>query len=128
MKCVVVGLGQFGTRLCRELTEAGHDVTAIDEKMELVDEIKDEVSLAVRLNATDADELKNQGVSDADIVIAAIGNNFEANQMVTVIAKKLGVKRVIARTSSPIHARILKLIGADEVIMPEEEAAIRMAE
>ena len=123
MKVAVAGMGLFGRSLAVNLARAGADVIAIDSRLEMVDDVKDEVALAVKLDATDEKELRAQGVHKVDVLVAAIGDDFEANQLLVILAKKMGIKRVVARVPSQVHARILKLIGADEVIMPEVEAA-----
>lgn len=123
----VIGLGRFGGTLAELLAEAGEDVIAIDKNPDLVDELKDKVTLAVTLDAMDEDALLSQGLDKCDAVIVGIGENFEANQLATVLSKKIGAKRVITRATSPIQAKILSLVGADEVIKPEEEAAQRLA-
>ena len=123
MKVAVVGLGLFGRSLAVSLARAGAEVIAIDAKMELVDDVKDEVAVAVRLDATDEKELRAQGVHEVDVLVAAIGDNFEANQLLVMLAKQMGIKKVVARTPSPTHERILRKIGADEVVMPEVQAA-----
>lgn len=123
MKAAVVGLGLFGKSLALKLARAGAEVIAIDSKLDLVDDVKHDVALAVKLDATDERELRSQGVHQVDVLIASIGDNFEANQMVVILAKKMGIKRVLARAPSLVHARILEMIGAEEVILPEELAA-----
>lgn len=128
MKVAVIGLGQFGKSVALRLSRAGVDVIAVDTNMDHVEDVKNDVSLAVRLDATDERDLRSQGIDTADVLVAAIGDNFEANQLVVVLAKRMGIKRVIAKAASPIHERILRLIGADEVILPDEEAAERVSQ
>lgn len=123
MKAAVVGLGLFGKSLALNLARAGAEVIAIDSKMDLIDDVRHDVAVAVKLDATDERELRAQGVHQADVLVASIGDNFEANQLVVILAKKMGIKRVLARAPSEVHARILKMIGAEEVILPEESAA-----
>jgi len=128
MKVVVVGLGGFGKPAAVALARAGFEVIGIDVELRPVDEVKEDVALAVRLDATDETALAEQGVGEADLLIATIGANFEAQLLTVVYAKKLGVKRVLARASSELHARILELVGADEILFPEKEAASRLAQ
>jgi trk system potassium uptake protein TrkA len=124
---MVIGLGRFGHRLAKELTDAGHEVIAIDNREALVEHIRDEVALAVCLDATEPEALKSQGVDKVDTAVVAIGKDFEANALATATLKALGVGRVISRASSDIQRRILDRIGADQVIFPEEEMAVRLA-
>lgn len=123
MKVAVVGLGLFGKSVARHLAAEGAEVIAIDANLDLVDDVKDHVAVAVKLDATDEKELRSQGVHQADLLVASIGDDFEANQLLVILAKQIGVKRVVARAPSQTHARILRLIGADDVVLPEEQAA-----
>jgi len=124
---MVIGLGRFGRRLARALTEAGHEVIAVDAREELVERVRDEVALAVCLDATDPESLRRQGVEKVDTAIVAIGGDFEANALATATLKAGGVEQVISRASTDIQRRILDRIGADRVIFPEEEMALRLA-
>lgn len=127
MKYAVIGLGQFGKSLALQLAKAGAEVIGVDSNMDIVDDVKNDLALAVKMDGTDERDLRSQGVHKVDVLVASIGN-FESNQLLTVLAKRIGVPRVIARASSETHARILKLIGADEVILPEEEAASKLTQ
>jgi trk system potassium uptake protein TrkA len=121
-----VGLGNFGRSLAVKLGRAGIEVIAVDANLDRVDDVKNEVALAVRLDPTDENDLKSQGIHQVDMLVAAIEDNFESNQLLVVLSKRLGVRKVLALANSPTHARILRLIGADEVILPFEEAADRL--
>jgi len=121
-RVAVIGLGRFGMTLARRLGESGAEVIAIDADARLVDQVKDVVSSAVRLDSTDPAALSNQELAKCDVAVVAIGENFEAALLTTVIVKKLGIKRVICRAQSEVHAEIYRQIGADEVIQPEMQA------
>lgn len=125
-KVAVIGLGRFGTALARQLTASGADVIAIDRNMALINEIRDEVSIAVKLDATDQAALRGQEIDLVDVAVVAIGENFEAALLTTVILKKLGVPKIICRAQSSFHAEIFKQIGAQEVIQPEMQAGERL--
>lgn len=127
MKYLVIGLGVFGRELAQSLIEKGAEVVAVDTRMEIVEEIQDQVTYAVKLNAVDERALSGIGVSEFDVGIVCIGENFEANLLAAVNLKKAGVKQVIARASNPTHQRILEAIGVDLVISPEVEAAERLS-
>ncbi len=123
MKYTVIGLGEFGHAVATSLYQSGHDVIAIDMEMRRIEMIQDSVTLAVCLDASQENALLAQGVDESDALIAAIGTNFEAQLMVVVFAKKMGIDKVVARATTPDHARILEAVGADDVLNPEEEAA-----
>ncbi len=123
MKYAVIGLGEFGRSAAVGLFRKGAEVIAVDADMERVNSIKDEVSLAVRLDASHEDALKSHGIGDVDVLIAAIGNNFEAQVLIVVHAKQYGVNKIVARATTPDHIRVLQAVGAHEVFNPEETAA-----
>ena len=123
MKYAVIGLGEFGSSAAVGLFRRGAEVIAVDTDMDRVNSVKDEVSLAIRLNATHEDALKSHGLGEVDVLIAAIGNNFEAQVLVVVHAKQQGIKKIVARATSPDHIRVLQAVGAHEVFNPEETAA-----
>ncbi len=121
---LVIGLGQFGSGIARELTGHGGDVIAIDLHESPVDAIGPHVSRALRLDATDEHALAELEPSRLDAVICAIGaESIEASILVTALLKELGAKRIITRVTSDLHARVIKRIGADELINPEHEIA-----
>jgi trk/ktr system potassium uptake protein len=123
MKYAVIGLGEFGSSAAVGLFRKGAEVIAVDTDMDRVNSVKDEVSLAIRLNATHEDALKSHGLGEVDVLIAAIGNNFEAQVLVVIHAKQHGIKKIIARATTADHIRVLQAVGADEVFNPEETAA-----
>ena len=123
MKAVVVGLGQFGVAAAVAFERAGVETIAIDRKMGPVESVKDAVDHAVCMDAAASGSLESQGVQDADVLLAGIGEDFEAQILVIVQARKLGVKRIVARATTEVHSRVLEAVGADLVINPEREAA-----
>ncbi|TVQ61876.1 MAG: TrkA family potassium uptake protein [Phycisphaerales bacterium] len=121
----VIGLGRFGSRLAVNLAAAGAEVIAIDRSRQIVEELRDRVTLAIALDATDEQALKIQGIDQVDCAIVGIGNDFEANALTTVLLKTLQVKRVVSRAGNEMQSQILTRIGADGVIRPEDESADR---
>jgi trk system potassium uptake protein TrkA len=126
-KIAVIGLGRFGMELARQLGAAGAQVLAIDNSRPLVDDVKDSVDIAVRLDSTDEGALLAHDIDKVDVCVVAIGENFEAALLTTVIAKKLGCPRLICRAQTEFHAEIFRRIGADEVIQPEAQAGAALA-
>ncbi len=123
----VIGLGRFGGRLARNLAAAGRDVIAVDTDRALIEAIRDDVTVAVAMDATDENALRAQGIHRADAVVVGIGQDFEAVVLCTVTLKAMGVPRVIARAANATSARVLERVGADRVVMPEDESADRWA-
>jgi len=111
--------------LAKLLAADGADVIAVDADRDCVDSIRDDVSLAVCLNATDAEALKSQGIDKVDVAIVSVGDSFEDSVLVTVTLKELGVPTVISRATSRVRAEILSRVGADDVVNPEKESAQR---
>ncbi len=106
-RVAVVGLGRFGMAVVEQLAASGVQVIAIDSDRELVDEVKDRVDIAVALDSTDERALRSQEIHKADVLIVAIGENFEAALLTAVIAKKeLKIPRVICRAGTSMHAEI----------------------
>jgi len=123
----VIGLGRFGSRLAALLTESGAEVIAVDRRRELVEEIRDRVSVAVCLDSVDAEALRAQGIDKVDVAVVGIGADFEASALTTAVLKQIGVPRVISRATTNTRGEILARIGADDVVNPEKESAERWA-
>lgn len=124
----VIGLGRFGRSVAITLEQNGHHVLGIDENEELVQEIAPYLTQAVIFDSTNIESLRAVDIMSFDTVIVAIGTDFEANIMTTVSLKELGVKRVICKAPTVQQEKILLRVGADEVVMPERESAVRLAE
>ena len=123
----VIGLGQFGMTLARELANADYDVLAIDDKDENIQEIAETVTYAVRADVREPDILKSLGVQNVDVAIVAVAENMEASITATMQAKDLGVPCVVSKAMNTLHGRILEKIGADQVIYPERSMGLRVA-
>jgi trk system potassium uptake protein TrkA len=123
----VIGLGFFGMSLARTLAEADCDVLAIDDQEENIQEIAELVTYAVKADVKEPGVLKSLGVKDVDVVIVTISENMEASILATIQAKDLGVPYVMAKAQSELHGRILRKIGADEVLYPEQSMGVRVA-
>jgi len=124
----VIGLGRFGQKLAIALAMSGAEVIAIDRNREEIELIRDQVSLAVRLDSTDEEALKAQGVDKCDVAIIGIGQEgFESAILTVVTLRQLGVKKILARAESLVAGEVFSKVGATEVIYPEIESAQRWA-
>ena len=127
-KFAVIGLGLFGTAIAKTLSERGAEVLAIDIHEEKIQDIKDDVAYAVAFDATDIKALKVQNIKNVDAVVVAIGENFESLLLCTVHLMELKVKRIIARAEGPLQRMILEKLGVHEILSPENEVGIAVAE
>ena len=123
----VLGLGRFGKTIAVTLAEAGFQIMAVDRREEAVQEVADLVTYAVRGDVTDPDMVRSLGLGNMDGVFVAIANNLEASVMATLLAKESGASYVIAKGDNELHATILKKMGADKVVIPEQEMGINVA-
>jgi len=126
-KFALIGLGDFGAHLAMVLSEKGAEVLAIDQNMDNLEEVKDSVAHTVCLDATEEKALSSQGIDEYDAVIVCIGDEFEETLLVVTVLQSLGVKRIIARATTPRHAQILRHLQIKEVILPAVDAADRLA-
>lgn len=127
MKYIIIGLGNFGASLGQKLTAQGNEVIGIDINMAKVDAYKEKLSHTICLDATDEYTVSGLPLKDTDVAIVAIGENQGANVMTTALLKNLQVKRLISRAINLLHEKVLKAIGVDEIVHPEEETAERWA-
>jgi trk system potassium uptake protein TrkA len=127
-KFAVIGLGRFGTRIARTLAQKGAEVLAIDCSQERVESIKDDVAYAVAFDSTDKKSLLAHDIQNMDAVVVAIGENFEALLLTSALLKDLKVKRVITRSGSPTQSTILQQMGIDDILSPEDEVGINVAQ
>ncbi len=124
---VVIGCGRFGSSVAKTLCKLGYDVLAIDKDPEKVQEISEYVTHSVQADAVDENALKTLGIRNFDVAIVTIGSDIQASIMGTLIAKELGVKKVISKAQNELHGKVLYKIGANKVIFPERDIGIRVA-
>ena len=125
--CVVIGLGRFGSEVARELCRQGCQVLAMDINQELVSQIANDVTHAVVGDGQDKGVLRALGVREFDCGVIAIGDDLAASVLVTMNLKELGVAQVICKAHDETHRRVLEKLGADRVVIPEQEQGARLA-
>ncbi|MCY3802549.1 MAG: TrkA family potassium uptake protein [Chloroflexi bacterium] len=126
MNIAVIGLGRFGSNLATSLSELGHEVLAIDSDERAVQQIAESVTHAVQADGTDEATLVELGITEYDLAFVAFGD-IEGSILMTTLLKQLGLKRVHAKARNSLHREILERVGADQVVFPEREMAIRVA-
>jgi trk system potassium uptake protein TrkA len=124
----VIGLGQFGSSIARQLSSRGAEVLAIDNSEDHIEAVSGEVAYGVTMDATDMKALRSQNIQDMDAVIVAIGEDFDALLLCVVLCMELEVKRIIARAEGRHQRMILEKIGVKEILSPEDEIGKLIAE
>ncbi|MFN9596834.1 MAG: potassium channel family protein [Bacteroidota bacterium] len=127
-KFAVIGLGQFGNAIARTLAVRGAEVLAIDSSEEHIEDIKEDVSYAVCMDATDIKLLRSHNVQEMDAVVVAIGEDFESLMLCIVQLLELKVKRIMARANGKHQRMILEKIGVTEILSPENDVGLAVAE
>ena len=123
----VIGLGNFGFHVAKKLYEDGHEVVAIDTDQEKVQAVHDHVSYAILGDAGSKEFLIGQGIGEMDAVIVSTGERSDLSTLITLHLKELNVPRILVKAISEDHGRILRKVGASDVIFPEKDMAIRTA-
>ena len=123
----VFGLGRYGIAVARELVNHGVEVIAVDTDERIVKAAAAELPICKCADITDPEVIRQLGISNVDVVIIAMANNLEASVMAVILCKEIGVKTVIAKSANEMHQKILKRMGADKVVFPENESGIRLA-
>lgn len=123
----VIGLGRFGRSLAKTLYELGNDVLVIDKDEDIVEEMAELATKAICMDVTEKDQLLSLGLRNFDIVIVSIGDDLESNVLITLNLKEIGVKKIICKAKNEMCEKVLMKIGADKVVLPEEDMGIRMA-
>ncbi len=122
----VFGLGEFGRSVALTMVKNGYEVLAVDRREDRVQEIADYVTRAIRADATEMNVLQSLGLDTMDGAIVAIGSDLEAGILITIGAKECGVPYVLAKAKDAIAEKVLRRVGADEVVFPEQAMGIRI--
>jgi trk system potassium uptake protein TrkA len=124
----VIGLGKFGFHVAKELFNEGNEVIAIDRDPDLVQEIDPFCTEAIVLDASEKEKLRALGLDEMDAVIVSIGSDISRSVLLTLHLQEIGVKKVLAKAVDEDHAKVLKKVGATEVIHPERAMAVKVAQ
>ncbi len=120
---LLIGLGRLGAQLAQQLSLYGHQVMAVDESEEKVNNVLSYVTNALIGDSTNEDFLRSLGVNNYDLCFVAIGNDFQDSLQTTSLLKDLGAVRIISMAEHAVQAKFLLRNGADEVIFPEQQTA-----
>jgi len=124
---LIIGLGRFGSSLTRTLVANGHEVLAVDKNAELVQDAAPHATHAIQADCTDEGVLKELGASNFTHAVVAIGDDLQSSILTTLLLKEMKIPTVIAKARDEMHGNVLRKIGADKIIYPERDMAMRLA-
>ncbi len=127
-KFLIIGLGRFGLSVAHSLAMQKCEVMVLDRVESLVHEIRDEVTYALVGDGSDRNVLEKIGVKNFDTVIVCIGDSLETSIMTTALLKELGASKIIVKGQNEMHAKVLRMVGADKVVLPERDMGARLAQ
>ncbi len=124
---LIIGVGEFGSNVARRMSELDCEVMAIDTDEERINAILPYVTEAQIGDGTNEEFLKSLGVDNYDVCIVALGGLFQSSLEATSLLKELGAPLVISRATNDVQMKFLRRNGADEVVYPEKQMALRVA-
>ena len=125
---LVVGLGRFGSAAARRLVELGWDVVGVDLDADVVQDMSDRIGHVVQLDASDEEALNTVGVPDFDVCIVSGASSVESSILLVLNLQHLGARCIIAKAATQHHARILHRLNVDQMVFPERDAGVHLAE
>lgn len=123
----VFGLGKYGVAVAKELVANGADVIAVDTKETIVNDLASEIPICKCADVTDPEVIKQLGIANVDVVIIAMATHLESSVMAIMHCKEIGVPNIIAKCGNETHRKIMKKVGATQVVLPESDSGIRLA-
>lgn len=124
---VVFGLCPFGKTVAQTLEKGGKQVMVIDQDEDAVREMADVVTDAIIGDPLSEAVLRAAGVTSYDCAVISFQGKINDTILLTVTLKEMGLKRVVARVSSELEAKVLKKVGADEVVFLERDMGEKLA-
>jgi trk system potassium uptake protein TrkA len=127
-QALIIGLGQFGRALARTLASRGIEVLAVDVSEAAVQMVAAVVADCMVLDASSEAALTQLEPQRRDLCVCTIGSEArDAAIVVTALLRQMGAPRVVARANDDTTERILRLVGAHEVVNPERAFGERLA-
>ena len=124
---IVIGCGRFGSSVAKKMCQLGNEVMVIDKDEDSINNIAELVTHTAIVDVTEERDLKSIGLGNFDVVIVAISSDIRASIMATIMAKEMGVPKIVCKAKDELQAKVLYKIGADKVVFPERDMGIRLA-
>ncbi len=123
----IIGLGLFGSQLAKDLYEEDANVLVIDKDENIIDNIADNVTKAVTLDAKNRDSLANIGINKYDCVVVCTSNDLATSVIITMNLRALNVPKIICKVKNETDEEVLVALGAEMCIIPENVAALKLS-
>ena len=119
---LVIGAGRFGRYTTIKLHDMGHQTMVVDKDEERINKILPYASNAQIGDSTDSAFMASIGVTDYDLCIVAIGDDFLASLQTTFLLDELESKKIVAvRATTASQEKFLLRNGAAAVVFPERQ-------
>lgn len=125
---IVIGLGRFGSSAAEQLYDMGHEVIVVDRDEEAVSHLADRCTHAAIGDAQEIEVLRAVGAAECQCAIVAMGEDLAASVLITMNLRDLGCKYIICKAQNELYQRALERVGADRVVIPEQEMAHRLVQ
>lgn len=123
---LVLGLKTFGLSIVKQLSKYNCEVLAIDKSMDRVEEADEFATRAVQIDTRDIDKMNSLSLDTFDVAIVTI-DNVEESIMAALILQDNKIPKIIVKSVSDMHKKILEKMGIDKIISPETEMGIKLA-
>jgi trk system potassium uptake protein TrkA len=127
MQVAVLGLGDFGLAVATRLVQNRVSVVVVDQDRERVELHREKFDRALIANFTNPTALREIGVQDMDAVVLTASEPMETSILAVLRLKELKVKQIMAKAENGDHARVLQALGVIDIILPEYDSALRIA-
>ena len=128
MKSVlIIGAGQFGTHIAKRMEELRCEVMVVDNNEDCINDIVSYVTNAKIGDGTNEEFLRTLGIDNFDVCFVTLGSHFQTSLETTSLLSELGAKKVVSRATNDVQMKFLLRNGADEVVYPEKQTALRIA-
>lgn len=123
----VFGLGKYGRAVAKALVQSGAEVIAVDKNEEIINDAAIDIPVCKCADVTEPEVIRQLDIKNVDVVIICMSENLEATVMAITLCKEAGVPTVIAKSREELHHTIFSKVGADKVVLPEQESGVRLA-
>ncbi len=123
-KAFILGGGRIGLRVARTLEERHFNVRLVERDLERCEKLSAQLqkTMVIHAEGTDIRALLDEGIADADVVIAATGTD-ETNILCSLLCKRHGSKRSLCLVNRPEFLDLAPTLGVDACVSPRLSAA-----